>query len=180
MPPQDPEQARWFVEQVQTHEPALRAYIRRRFPDVLDVDDLIQESFVRVLRAKGAGPIACARAYLFTTARNVAYALFRRPRIFADNPVTDSAILRIAEKGADVAEKVSAAEEVALLLDAVDTLPARCREIFILRKLQGVPQKEIARRLGLSEQTVQVQVARGAKKCAQFLHGRGVIGRSVN
>jgi len=126
VPPQDPEQARWFAEEVQAHEPALRAYIRRRFPSVLDVDDLIQDSFIRVLRAKGTGQIACARAYLFTTARNLAYALFRRPKIFSEKAVTDSVVLRIAERGADVVEKVSMSEEIALLLAAIDALPPRC------------------------------------------------------
>ena len=61
-----------------------------------------------------------------------------------------------------------------MLMDAIDALPQRCREIFILRKLQGVPQKEIALRLGLSVMTVQVQVARGAAKCAEYFRKRGV------
>ncbi len=176
MPPKTDE-ARWFVEEVQPHEPDLRAYLRRQFPKLTDIDDMVQDSFVRLLRAREAGPIACVRGYLFTIARNAANAVLRRPRVFAANPVTDPAVLRIAEEGPGVVEKVSTAQEVALLLDAIDALPARCREIFILRKLQGVAQKEIARRLGLSEQTVQVQVARGARKCAEFLRRRGVSGR---
>lgn len=177
MPPQNPEQARWFTEEVQPHEPDLRAYLRRQFPKLTDVDDMVQESFARLLRARETGRVDCVRAYLFTIARNAANALLRRPKIFDENPITDSAVLRIVEVGADVAEQVCTNQEVAFLLDAIDALPARCREIFILRKLQGVSQKEIARRLGLSEQTVQVQVGRGAKKCAQFLRRHGVIGR---
>ena len=169
--------SRWFAEEVQPHEPDLRAYLRRRFPRLTDVDDMVQESFVRLLRARETGGVQCVRAYLFTIARNVAHALLRRPRIFDEQPLTDSRVLRIVETGPDVPEQVSTNQEVALLLDAIDALPARCREIFILRKLRGVPQKEIASLLKLSEQTVQVQVARGAKKCAQFLRARGVTGR---
>jgi RNA polymerase sigma-70 factor (ECF subfamily) len=52
---------------------------------------------------------------------------------------------------------------------AIDALPARCREIVILRKIQGLPQKEIARQLGLSESTVQVQASRGLRRCAEFM-----------
>lgn len=179
MPPQT-EQSRWFAEEVQPHERDLRAWLRRRFPDATDVDDVIQESYVRLLRARDTTPVACARAYLFATARNVALAIFRRPKIFSPNPVTDFAALRIIQEGADVAELVSTRQEVAALLDAIDTLPNRCREIFILRKLQGVPQREIAARLGLSEQTVQVQIGRGAKRCLEFLRRHGVTGRGVN
>jgi RNA polymerase sigma-70 factor (ECF subfamily) len=176
-PPASP-QSRWFTDEVQAHEPALRAYLHRRFPEARDVDDLVQESYLRVLRARDTRPISSAKAYLFATARHLALALFRRPKIFSQIPVTDPAASRIIQEGVDVIEQVSTTQEVALLLEAIDVLPDRCREIFILRKLEGLPQKEIAARLGLSEQTVQVQVGRGARKCAQFLRNRGVTGRS--
>jgi RNA polymerase sigma-70 factor (ECF subfamily) len=172
------EESRWFTEEVQPHEPALRAYLRRRFPGATDVDELIQESYLRMLRARQTAPIASAKAYLFATARHLALALFRRPQIFSSVAVTDLPTSRIIQEGVDVIEQVSTTEEIALLLDAIDALPNRCREIFILRKLHGLSQKEIARKLGLSDQTVQVQIARGAKKCAHFLRRHGVTSRS--
>jgi RNA polymerase sigma-70 factor (ECF subfamily) len=171
------EQSRWFSEEIEPHDSSLRAYVRSQFPSLTDVDDIVQDSYVKVLRAWERGRVARAKAYLFATARNAALALFRRPRIFSDKPVTDFAVLNVSEESADVAERVSRNQEIAILLDAIDALPTRCREIFILRKLQGVPQKEIAAQLGISEQTVQVQIVRGAKKCAQFLRRRGVTGR---
>ncbi len=152
----------------------MRAYLHSRFPEVRDVDDLVQEAYARVLQVQRSQQIQSAKAYLFTTARNLALSVLRRPRIFSPQPVTDFPALGVVEEGMDVAENVSIKQEVGLLLDAIDALPARCREIFILRKLQGIPQREIAERLGLSEQTVQVQIARGAKKCAEFLRARGV------
>ncbi len=176
MPPQT-DQTRWFADEVQPHERDLRAWLRHRFPDGCEVDDVVQESYVRLLQARAETPVACARAYLFATARNVALAIFRRPKIFAPHSSGDSAALHIVADGVDVAEQVSTRQEVALLLEAIDTLPGRCREIFILRKLQGISQRAIAERLGLSEQTVQVQVGRGAKRCVHYLRQRGVIGR---
>jgi RNA polymerase sigma-70 factor (ECF subfamily) len=167
------EQARWFTEQVRPHEPALRAYLRKRFADVHDIDEVVQESYVRVLAARAKGGITSVRAYLFTTVRNAALSIVRRPRIFSDLAVTDFAVQRVAEEGVNVSEAVSVKQEIAILLEAIDALPARCREIFILRKLEGVSQKDIAARLGLSEQTVQVQIARGAKKCADYLRRNG-------
>ena len=168
------DQDRWFTEEVKPHEPALRAYLQSRFAELHDVDDLVQESYVRVLAARKHGPITSTKAYLFATARNAALSILRRPRIFSDQAVTDFPALNVLEEGVDVAETVSTRQEVAVLLDAIDTLPRRCREIFILRKLKGLSQKEIAARLGLSDQTVQVQVSRGIKKCAAFLRLRGV------
>ena len=132
---------------------------------------------MRLLQARKRSKVIYPKAYLFTTARNVTFALFRRSHFLSDRSMTDRAVLSIAEEEVDVAEQVSTKQEVAVLLEAVDALPIRCREIFILRKLQGVSQKEIALRLGLSEQTVQVQTARGTKKCARYLRKHGVVGR---
>jgi hypothetical protein len=49
--------ARWFAEEVQPHEASLRAYMRGAFPMVRDVDDVVQESYLRVWRARAAQPI---------------------------------------------------------------------------------------------------------------------------
>ncbi|MGD1030852.1 MAG: sigma-70 family RNA polymerase sigma factor [Opitutaceae bacterium] len=171
------ERSRWFSEEIEPHDSSLRAYLHSRFPSLTDVDDIMQDSYIKVLQAAKRRPLFRAKAYLFATVRNAALGLLRRPRIFSEKPVTDIAALSVSEEGVDVAERVSTNQEIAILLDAIDALPLRCREIFILRKLQGVPQKEIAARLGISEQTVQVQIARGAKKCARFLRIRGVTGR---
>lgn len=98
----------------------------------------------------------------------------QRQRISPVIPVADLAILPVIDHNADVHESACSREEIASLADGIEALPSRCREIFILRRIQGVPQKEIAARLGISEQTVQVQVQRGVKRCAEFLRRRGV------
>lgn len=163
----------WFAVEVQPHEQDLRSWLRRRFPSVTDVDDVVQESYLRLLRAWKAIPMVCARAYLFATARNVVLGALRRPQIFSSIPVTEEAALSIVQDETNVAETVCARQELTLLLDAIDALPARCREIYILRKLKGVSQREIAEQLGISEQTVQVQVVRGNKRCVQYLRRHG-------
>jgi RNA polymerase sigma-70 factor (ECF subfamily) len=166
------------MKEVQPHEAELRAYLLRRFPSSGDIDDVIQESYLRLLQLRGTRPIRSPKAYLFATARNVILAIFRRPKLFVPMPVTELDESRIMMDGADIVEQVSTSQEIGLLLDAIETLPLRCREIFILRKLHGLSQKEIARRLGISEQTVEVQIGRGARKCAEYLRSLGVTGRT--
>ncbi len=165
---------KWFLEEVLPHEPDLRAWLRSRFPGNCDVDDVVQESYLRLWTARRGSPVACARAYLFTTARNVALGLFRRPAIFSPLGSDDPAPARMAQEEADVAEQVCRRQETTFLLAAIDGLPERCREIFILRKLHSVPQREIATRLRLSERTVEAQVARGSRRVADHLQRRGV------
>lgn len=175
MPPQNPEEARWFSEHVQPHEVPLRAYLRHRFTTLGDIDDLVQETFIRILRARHAQPIQSARAFLFGIARRLALDHVRRQkRTSTHEAVTDFHALRVLEGGRDVAESVSLSQEVGLLAEAIDALPPRCREIIILRKLDGLSHREIGERLGISEETVQVQLGRGMHKCAAFLRARGV------
>jgi DNA-directed RNA polymerase specialized sigma24 family protein len=84
MPPSEPTRlpapslSRWFAEEVQPHEPALRAYLQARFPTLGDHDDLVQETYTRLLRAQGNGGVRYPKAFLFTAARNAALDLFRR------------------------------------------------------------------------------------------------------
>ena len=61
-----------------------------------------------------------------------------------------------------------------VLADAVASLPTRCREIIILCKFKGLSQKEVAAQFGISERTVEVQVARGVKRCEEYLRKRGI------
>ena len=99
----------------------------------------------------------------------------RRNKISPIEHVTDLAALPVIDDGRPgPAEAACKREEIVLLAAAIDSLPARCREILILRKLRGVPQKAIAAQLGLSEQTVQVQVSRGVRRCEAFLRAHGV------
>ncbi|MBL9186609.1 MAG: RNA polymerase sigma factor [Opitutaceae bacterium] len=169
------EQTRWFAEEVQPHEASLRSYIAGSFPTVRDVDDVVQESYLRLWKARSAHPIQCARAYLFGIAQRFAVDVIRKEiRTIAHNVVMDLDALNVLEETADAAEAASTKEEIALLAEAIHSLPARCREIVIMRKLDQLSHQEIARRLGISVSTVEVQIFRGMEKCTRYLRSRKV------
>jgi RNA polymerase sigma-70 factor (ECF subfamily) len=63
------------------------------------------------------------------------------------------------------------------LAEAFDRLPDRCREVVWLRKVEELPQKEVARRLGVAEKTVEKQVAKGARLIADYMFGEGSVPR---
>ncbi|MES2694263.1 MAG: sigma factor, partial [Verrucomicrobiota bacterium] len=70
MPPSDPETARWFAQEVQPHESELRAYLRSKFSRHLDIDDLVQETYARLLQSREQTKVRSTKGYLFATARN--------------------------------------------------------------------------------------------------------------
>ncbi len=175
MPSPDPELAKWFAEEVQPHEPALRAWLRGRFPTLTDADDLVQEAYSRLLRARETGSIACAKAFLFVTARNLALNQLRHLRHERPDGLMELDASGVLDESAAIPESVARAEDLQLLIHAIQSLPDRCRQIMTLRKIYGLSQQEVATKLGISVHTVEAQGAIGLRKCIIYfrLHGYG-------
>ena len=66
---------------------------------------------------------------------------------------------------------------LAMLVTAVKALPARCRQVFTLRKVYGYTQREIAARMGITENTVEQQLAKAVRHCAQALFDQSLAER---
>lgn len=169
------EQARWFAEEVQPHESSLRAYLRGMFPSLPDIDDLVQESYARLIRAKELGRISYVKAFLFTTARNAALDIFRRNKVVSIESCADLSRFGVIEDLPNAAESTTKQEELDLLALAVRGLPDRCRRVLTLRLLYGLSHKEIAADLGISEHTVKAQLAKGMRRCGKFFEHRGML-----
>ena len=167
VPPLDSESAQWFAAQVQPHEAALRAWLRARFPSLADRDDLVQESYLRILKAHAAGPIDSAKAFLFATARNLALNDLRHRR-YAPIVLGENDASVVLDESAPVPEAVARSQEIQILTEALQSLPARCREVFTLRRIHGLSIKETAARLGLSKKTVEAQCIIALRKCVVF------------
>lgn len=165
--------ALWFSKEVHPHGGQLKCYLKGHFPTVRDVDDVVQESFLRLWKARTLRPIHSAKAFLFKVARHVALDLVRRERNSPVISAGDLSSLSVLEDRPDAAQALAEREIIGLLGDAVVALPARTRAIIILHKLQGLSQAEVARQLGLTEKAVEHQVARGVQLCEKYLRTRG-------
>lgn len=171
--------SRWFAAEVQAHDGQLKAYLRGSFPSVRDVDDVVQESYLRIWRARARTPIESARAFLFRVAKHVAVDLLRRNRnspITSVGDVGDLAAIPVLEDGPSVTEQVSTAEKLQLLGDALATLPPRSRELIVLCKIKGLTHSEAAVRLGISPKTADEHILRGLKRLDREMRQRGIDG----
>ncbi len=168
------DQSEWFRQEVHAHDDHLKAYLRTSFPTVRDVDDIVQESYLRIWRRQSIQPVRTARAFLFTIARRLTIDLLRREQCSVVEVVEDLETVTVAEEGKSTAEVVADAEITALLVAAIDALPARCREVVILRKFKLLSARETALQLGLKEATVEMQLSRGNARIRAYLAGHGV------
>ncbi len=173
MPPADPETAEWFTQQVLPHEPALRAYLHGLAAPA-DLDDLVQETYARLLRARARGPVSHPRGLLFATARNAARDLFRRRAAANTFPIAEIDGSRVFDPAPGVAETVCRRQETDLLAAAIAELPPRCREILVLRKFENLSHREIAARLGIAEHTVEAQLTKALRRCEEFFARHGL------
>ncbi|HEX6859553.1 MAG TPA: sigma-70 family RNA polymerase sigma factor [Caulobacteraceae bacterium] len=161
--------AEWFAEHILPMEPKVRAWLRKAGWRREEVEDLIQETYARVAAAYARAEVAHPQAYVFTTLRNVAADQLRRQRIVSIRSVADMSRLNIAGDELDAEQRLTAHEELEALREAIDRLPAQCRAVFVLRKVEGLSQAQTAAQLGLSQNTVEKYVARGMRLCAAWL-----------
>ena len=96
----------------------------------------------------------------------------RRRRIVRIIAVADLDSSPVHDESSTHEQALIVDEERAMLQTAMAQLPRQCRKVLLLRKIDGLPQKEVARRLGLSESTVEKHVAAGIQRCAAFFAHR--------
>lgn len=168
--------ARWFEAEVYPHDSQLKAYLRDQFPAERDIDDVVQESFVRLCKARATTHIRSVKAFLFRVARNVALDRRRREQVRVEIASGDGGTPDVVDDRADVAASIRANEKVRLLTEALARLPDRAQEVVILCKIEGVSHAEAADRLGISKRTVDEHVRRGIQRLGRELRKRGVEG----
>jgi RNA polymerase sigma factor (sigma-70 family) len=161
----------WFVREVLPLETALTQYLRRHRKDRHEIDDLCQEVYARVYEAACKQIPHPAKPFVFATARNLLIDHVRREQVISIEAVADLDTLNVAldEPGPD--RSVIARDELRRLQTALDRLPRRCREAVVMKQVDGLSRREVAGRMGVSEDTVKRHIANGMAALADFLFG---------
>lgn len=162
----------WFAQQILVHEARLRSYLRRFMRGRSDIADGIQETYARLLSLPDGALVGIRHphAFLFAAARNVALEWTRRERMIFRDLMAESGATSVLDDRPSAYEQLSTRQELNLLARAIASLPERCRQVLTLRKLYGLSQKEIAARLGISENTVEKHTANGVRLCADYIY----------
>lgn len=153
----------WFIREILSHEAALTRYLTHAWSNAADTPDLRQEIYIRVLEAAQKSRPLAPRYFLFTLARNLVIDLRRRTRVVSIDPSQESELSNVLTDEVSPERRVGSLQQLVRLLDAFEQLPGRCREVVWLRKIEDMPQKEIAERLKLAEGTVEGHLVRGMR-----------------
>tara|TARA_R110002167_G_scaffold91458_1_gene246033 strand:+ start:84333 stop:84926 length:594 start_codon:yes stop_codon:yes gene_type:complete len=139
-----------------------------------EVEDIVQEAYVKVCQVKNE--ISSERSFLLKTAKNLALNYLNK----AETRLSDSIENDLDESSDDkwimldcsedeTYNIVASNEEFAHFSEAVRALPVQCRRAFVLKKIYGYTQKEIAKSMRISESTVEKHIALGIERCTYFM-----------
>ena len=136
-----------------------------------DLEDVVQDTYLRIRDVKSTEKIRNPESFIYRTARNLALDRIKRAEsrlVDAYDDVESAA--ELVERVDDDAtyREVASSREFGDFCSAVHELPEQCRRVFVLRKVYGFSQKEIAASLSISESAVEKHVARGLK--LTYLH----------
>jgi RNA polymerase sigma factor (sigma-70 family) len=162
----------WFMREVLPLEPMLTRFLQRNWRNAADVSDLRQETYARVYEAAQRERPLLAKPFLFQVARNMMIDRLRKQSVVSLESVADFDWLNVTDDKPSSEAYVAARQELRLLQAALDDLPPRCRKVVVLLKVEGLSQKQVAKQMGITVETVENQVAKGMRVLAQALGGR--------
>ncbi len=157
------------------HKSTLVSYIAKYLLRPEDVEDILQEAFLRTLVASRKKTIASPKSYLFIVARNLVFRNLRNQS------------KKVMEKIEDVDEKYLVSQDVGTdkkfydkmkmkaFVEAANSLPPQCRKVFLMRKLLGKSQREISKELGISISTVERHITNAIKRCRSTMFDEGYV-----
>ena len=168
----DRRRTQWFLRNILPHEPALRGWLARHRPMGLEADDIIQEAYAILADLETVDDIRFPRAYLFQVARSVITRHVRRARVVSIQTIDDLSQLGHADEGPSPERIAIDRDQLRRLAEAIGSMPAKTQEAFVLRRVDGLSQREISVRMAVSENTVEKHISRGLKLLIDwFGHG---------
>jgi RNA polymerase sigma factor (sigma-70 family) len=149
-----------------------RTQIIRVISDIVDsddIEDIVQETFVKSFEAELKQEITYERTYMLTTAKNLALNHVSRASARKNQPLDDMKSLPSDLTSNSLESQVESKERFLNFCRATETLSVEVKRVFLLKKVYGMSQKDIAGYIGLSESTVEKHVAKGLLQCSLYL-----------
>jgi len=169
----DDELNAWFVSAVLPLEPRLLAYFRRHWKLSDEWRDMLHDVYEKTLEGASRGLPWHTPAYVFTIARNILITKARRAHIVSFDLVADMDAVPQDHELLTPERHANGREQLRRAMEGMEQLPPRCREIVRLRKVEGLPIREIADHLNVSVKAVERQLTAGMRVLTDFMLAGG-------
>ncbi|MEJ0034765.1 MAG: RNA polymerase sigma factor [Gammaproteobacteria bacterium] len=145
----------------------LKQYLLRFLVRRQDVEDIVQETFLRAYESEKSQTIRSPRSFLFKVAKNLALNELDRKSAQLMSYVGDMETLPLVDRRNSVEDDVEQQQRLAACTAAMACLSKQCRRALVMRKVFGFSHKEIARRMGISVRTVEKHLAKALQRCQE-------------
>ena len=165
-----------ILQSFQENEAGIRRYLSRFLRNAQDVDDSLQETFLKGFAAETKTGILEPKAFLYRIAKNVALYEIRKKRKNHVGYLEDSGGVELLEdtEQPGAGEQIDGRRKLVILAKAVATLPPQCRRAFLMRRVEGLRYKQIANRMNISVSAVEKHVTNAVIKCNEYLLQQGL------
>ena len=157
-------------------ESELKQYLMRYFISKHDVEDAVQETFIRAFKAGESQIIRSPKSFLFKVAKNLALSELARKSNQLTKCLGDLQELRVLDNRAPVEDIVEIQQRLEAFYKIAGSLPPQCQRVIVMRKVFGFSHKEISKRMNISVKTVENHLTRALQLCVQPLE-EGATGR---
>jgi len=169
------ERHEWFLNQIFRHRAALHRYLIKFTSGAEDIEDLVQETYVRLYALADYRAVESPKALLFRIAHNLAVERARSKKTQATDSMADLEQLGVFSTEVPADEQLDSGRRFETFCTAVDRLPPLCRRVFVLRKVFKLTHAEISEVLGVSHSTIEKHVAKGLVRCRDYLREQGLL-----
>ena len=156
----------------QLHRLSLKRFIGRYLNNAEDIEDVSQEAFLRAYKAEQTTDIRQPKSFLFRIAKNVAISELRSKSRQITDDIEDQSSSDVLIGEWSTEDEVMAQQKLGIHCEAVASLPPKCRRVYLMRKVYGMPHKEIAQRLGIALSTVEKHLLKGVEGCDRYIRER--------
>jgi RNA polymerase sigma factor (sigma-70 family) len=159
----DEERALWLAQNVLPHEAMLRSWLRSNRLINADVEDILQETYAAIACLERVDHIRESRTYVFSVARRLMVRCLRRKRVISIDAMAEIDLNALQTNEPSLESQADSDEELRRVVAQIDTLPAKCRRAFLLRKVDGLSQAQIAAEMGIAESTVEKHLGKALR-----------------
>lgn len=150
-------------------ESGLKQYLMRFFVRQQDIEDVIQETFLRAYESEKTQKIDSPKSFLFKVAKNLALSEITKKANQLMSYVGDLDELNVIDNKLSIEETLEVEQKLIAFSKAAELLPPQCQRVLIMRKVFGFSHREIARRLNISPRTVEKHLTKGLQRCQESL-----------
>ena len=154
------------------HGSSLKRFISRFMRSPSDIEDIAQEAFLRAYTVERSRPIEQPKSFLFRIAKHLALSQLTRKSHQVTEYIEDSTDPGVIQLESSAEEEISAQQIFRMHCEAVEELSPQCREVYLLRKVQGFSHKEIAAELGIAVSTVEKHLMKAVEQCDRYVRER--------